>query len=54
MPMAILSSPVAEAARRVVRLDIVEPSGRVVPYYSRNLVTLGTEASITLPLAARH
>jgi hypothetical protein len=38
-------------AHRAVRIGITDPSGRTVSYYSRIMLTLGTRASLVLPLA---
>jgi hypothetical protein len=39
------------AAVHVFRLDIVDPSGNVVPHYSRNILATNGRATATLPLA---
>jgi hypothetical protein len=38
-------------ARRILRVDVVDPPGRTVPYYSRNLLAPGGASSFVLPLA---
>jgi hypothetical protein len=39
------------AAKNILRVEIVDPSGRIVPHYSRKLIAHGGTASMLLPLA---
>ena len=41
----------SSAAFHVFRLDVVDPTGRVVPYYSGNIAAPNGRATVLLPLA---
>jgi hypothetical protein len=46
-----IALPHTSAARDVVHFSVVDPSGRVVLHYSKNLILRGGEATAVLPLA---
>jgi hypothetical protein len=49
--LRIMVPATSPPARRILRAEVVDPAGKPVPYYSRNLLAPGGAASLVLPLA---
>ena len=47
-----VSFPEAALAQRVVHLDVADPNGKPVDYYSKNVLATGAAAELTIPLAS--